>query len=197
MSWAPPSLSHNPQTFSILQSTSPHTTCRNQYLAVTNDANGVAILHIRSPWCLRGRVWEAQVTHYTNWEDLVLVNDSTANKSSFQNGISSIGATEEGPWSSLFANCCGKKTFIDQVTCTPRMTPPSVFGLILRKDWQTLRFDVPYDVVSGVSSADQWIPLSYCTTPTPCQVRFPSFSCGAASLIGKVLCPFLHLTTWN
>lgn len=196
-SWAPHNVAYSHQSLSLPQSTSPYAACQTQYLAVTNDADEIAILHIRSPWSYGGHKWEAQVTHTINWKDLVNISKSVQSGRASPNSRSSTSADQQGQWPSLFASCIAKKTFIDQVTCIPSRTPQSVFGLILRKNEHALRFEVLPNVVSGASVTGQWMPLSYSTKTSPYHVRFPTFNCAAAVSTGKVSLPFRKLILRN
>ncbi|KAL8775553.1 MAG: hypothetical protein Q9209_000049 [Squamulea sp. 1 TL-2023] len=71
MSWAPGKIGLGAQTSSSSISGEASTAYPVQYLAVTNDAGGVVILDVRSPWLHHGHMWEAQVTHYVDWKDLL------------------------------------------------------------------------------------------------------------------------------
>ncbi|KAL9639291.1 MAG: hypothetical protein Q9204_001167 [Flavoplaca sp. TL-2023a] len=177
MSWAPVDADHKYQA------------CQSQYLTVTNDADEVVVLHIQSPWSNGGHVWEVQVMDTAGWETLMEISISAERNSIFPGKDFSSRLDQERQWSSLFASCVAKKTFIDQVTCVPSSTPQSVFGLILRKNEQSLRFEFLADSFPSKSIAGHWMPLSHCQQPFSQHVHFQSFSCGAAVSIGKVFPP--------
>lgn len=181
MSWAPVDADHN------------HQTCQIQYLTVTNDADEVVVLHVQSPWSNDGHVWEVQVMHTAGWKTLMDISISAESDSISPGRNSPSRVDQEGQWSSLFSSCVAKKTFIDQVTCIPSSTPQSVFGLVLRKNEQSLRFELLADNFARKSVAGHWMPLSYCQQPFSRRVHFQSFSCGAAVYLGKVFLPLPYL----
>ena len=189
MSWAPSDVDHNHQAPPLSRSGGPYVACLSQYLAVTNDADEVVVLHIQSPWSHDGRVWEAHVTHTAGWENLMNIAFSAGKRSISHSRSFQSREDQEGQWSSLFASCAARKTYINQVTCVPSITPQSVFGLILRKKEQSLRFELQAETFPRTSVAGHWIPLSHYQKPFPRQVHFPSFGCGAALSIGKVFLP--------
>ncbi|KAL8998580.1 MAG: hypothetical protein Q9169_002420 [Polycauliona sp. 2 TL-2023] len=168
MSWAPPKVYNSQQVSSVSQLTQSHSACPIQYLAVTNDADGIAILHIRSPWSQNGDSWEGQVMHTINWGELMNIADSAQHENVMHHGRPSNSTGQECQPFSLYASSVAKKTFIDQVTCISSETAQSAFGLIVRKNKQSLRFE-------------------YLTGVTPeHHVRFPSFNCGGAVYTAKM-----------
>ncbi|KAI4223492.1 MAG: hypothetical protein L6R40_008498 [Gallowayella cf. fulva] len=183
MSWASPKFNHS--AGASLQDTSPDGSRSNQYLVVANDADDVVALQIQSPWSHRGHTWGAQVITHASWERLVCLAGSTQREYPIHNDNVSASAANAAQWPSMFASCMSTKTFIDQVTCISRQSDSPSFGLILRKDRQTLQFHLSYDDLAGASPTCQWMPLFYGIDASPCPVRFPSLDRSAAATSGK------------
>ncbi|KAL8779553.1 MAG: hypothetical protein Q9213_006881 [Squamulea squamosa] len=114
MSWAPRKTGLGSQRSLLSISGEANAAHSVQYLAVTNDAGGVVILDIRSPWLHHRHMWEAQVTHHVDWGDLVRFAESTQSDDTVHSGNSSTIASGEEQWPSLFASCLAKKDSIDQ-----------------------------------------------------------------------------------
>ncbi|KAL9592809.1 MAG: hypothetical protein Q9179_006351 [Wetmoreana sp. 5 TL-2023] len=159
MSWAPPMTSDGRNGEVNSRKSPSEIVTRIQYLAITNDANGVAGVQIKSPWVHHAQsFWEAKVQFHATWDDLKTPFFSPPRKYTTQKDSVSTGAKEQY-WPSTFADSLSEKTFIDRVNCVPCQTYESGLGMILRKDRQILQYDISYKVVSQASTFDQWMPL--------------------------------------
>lgn len=189
MSWAPmkpddKSLYKNNHLITIPEKCSP-----TQYLAVTNDADEVLILSIRNEWAYPGKSsWKAQVMSRINWQELRSLL-SRSQISHTQDDMRGPVVASEMEWPSILARSFIKKASIDQVVCTPSQTHQASFGLILRKDRETLRFDISYESFSLGFTGQPWIPVSSSTQFSFHNLFSPSGCCGAIFL-SKVFSSF-------
>ena len=159
MSWAPSDLSKSLSTEED-DANFPHNASKPvQYLAVTNDADEVAVVQIKSPWLHHERSWVARVMCRASWESLKQLLMSTQ--------ISDIGGANQlsvaagrTRWPSVLAKYRSKRTFIDHVSCVPCHNSRAGLGLILCKDWESLQCDVSSDAFIEGSTTDVWIPVS-------------------------------------
>lgn len=180
MSWAPSRMVNN---MDHSRDSASETFGSEQYLVVTDDADGVALLRIRSPWFHREQPsWEAQIHIRAGWESLQRLSFSFHGETAMEEGSLETAAADQDQWPSIFASSVNAKTFIESVTCVPCH---SGLGLILRKDWQVLHFGIPYDVISQASTIDQWMPLSS-ENFSSSNNRCSSFSSSPTAFIEKV-----------
>ncbi|KAL8871130.1 MAG: hypothetical protein Q9174_002974, partial [Haloplaca sp. 1 TL-2023] len=120
---------------------------RGQSLAVTDDADGVAILQITSPWsCNDQPFWEARIQCQNQWESLVeslsACDGSTAAEKDFGQTVP-MGRAQQ--WPSHFAASLGENSFIESVVCFSFSDSYRGLRLVLRKRWQVLQIEISFD----------------------------------------------------
>ncbi|KAL9599435.1 MAG: hypothetical protein Q9219_003872 [cf. Caloplaca sp. 3 TL-2023] len=160
-----------------------------QLLAVTNDADEVIILQIRSPWLHQENTfWEALIASRATWEDVRQLCISSSNYESEKDSLPSLAASEP-QWPSLFASSISEKTFIDHVVCIPCRKFQSGIGIILRKDRETLEVDISFESVLSGSAVDSWMPVFHSMQATYVNYFLtPEYS--RATVLAKVVFPF-------
>lgn len=159
-----------------------------QYLAVTDDADEVAILMITSPWLHRGSLaWKAQVRCKASWEELKMLWFSNREAAATEVDASAMTGAEEAHWPSIFVDSMRKKAFIDRVMCRPCQSHQADLGLILRRGGQTLNFEVSLDVISNLSTINGRTPISFANKASPSSLYSPFFECGCATFPKKAL----------
>lgn len=195
MSWALPKVSDSSKVKKNHLIISPsESSALIQFLAVTNDADEVVILQVKSPWMDRESLaWEAKPVYYAHWKNLKLLLTQELKTSGMEIDDSTMSGAELDQWPSVFATSM-KRGFIESVACIPCQNEQANLALILRKDRQVLRFDIFHGVSSGSSTIDKWMPLSFPNKMSSSNIYVPSLGCGCAIFQEKVFRSFQILS---
>lgn len=196
MSWALPKPLESSNSGSNHDGDASEGSISLQYLAVTNDADEVAILKIKSPWLHHeSSVWEAHVVSRASWVNLKLLLTTDQETGAIGIDDSTMTGANEAQRPSRFVYCMREKAFIDQVICIPCQNQQADLGLILQKSGRTLRVEISYYVNLGPSVTEQWMPLSFFRQRSPSNLYFPSLECGSATLQQKVFSYLLYFVS--
>ncbi|KAL8961853.1 MAG: hypothetical protein Q9193_001653 [Seirophora villosa] len=159
MSWALPKLVECPNLEGLIHDDSSKRSSPVQYLAVTNDADDVVILKIKSPWLPHETLsWEAQVQSQFSWKNLHLHSTRKSETTPLEADRPAMTGTDGDQWISLYSSSMKQKAFIDRVMCMPCQNRRADLGLVLRKDRQSLRFEI-YDCIPESSTIHKWMPV--------------------------------------
>lgn len=183
MSWALPKIVECSNLEGLFHDNSSKQSSPVQYLAVTNDADDVVILKIKSPWLPHETLsWEAQVQSQFSWKNLHLLSTRNSETTPLEADRPAMTGTDGDQWISLYSSSMKQKAFIDRVMCMPCQTRKADLGLVLRKDRQTLRFEISYDCIPESSPIHKWMPVFSHNEITSSKTCFPCFVGGFATI---------------
>ena len=166
---------------------------QGQLLAVTDDADGVAILQITSPWSRNEQPsWDARIQCRNQWESLIdplsaCDRSTAAEKDCCQ--TAAIGRAQQ--WPSRFAASLAENSFVESVACFSFSDFYRGLRLILRKSWQVLQIEISLDSLSQTFTNKSWMPISL---SDPSEVQCPSFISTPTVCLAKTFPTSSHCT---